>query len=118
MGRKSYFAFVAALAAIFAMAAVVPAEAGRGHGKGWKGGGGRYVQNNYYVRRGNSSNALAAGLNNGAGGTVQEATQMLWNTYQPYMVWYYLGAFGLVGTVGMIIFYFATRSAKIESPDE
>lgn len=62
MGQKSYFAFVAALAAIFAMAAVVPAEAGRGHGKGWKGGGGRYVQNNYYVRRGNSSNALAAGL--------------------------------------------------------
>ena len=46
---------------MFALATAVPAEAGRGHGKGWKGGG-RYVQNNYYVRRGNSSNALAAGL--------------------------------------------------------
>jgi hypothetical protein len=66
MGRKSYFAFIAALAAIFAMTTVAPAEAGRGHGKGgygkgWKGG--RYVQNNYYVRRGgNNWNAFGAGL--------------------------------------------------------
>ncbi len=53
--------------------------------------------------------ALAAALHGGAGGTVKEATQILWDTYHPYMVWYYLGGFGLAGTIGMIIFYFATR---------
>ena len=64
MGRKSYFAFVAALAAVFALSAAMPAEAGRGRGHGWKGGhSGRYVQNNYYGRRGgNNWNALGAGL--------------------------------------------------------
>jgi len=67
MGRKSYFGLVAALAAIFALTAAVPAEAGRGHGKWWKGGGGKYIQNNYYGRPygrrgGGNSNALAAGL--------------------------------------------------------
>jgi hypothetical protein len=77
MGRKSYFAFVAAFVAVFALVAAVPAEAGRGHGKGWKGGhGGRYVQNNYYGRpygyRGGGSNvsALGAGLVGLAAGAV------------------------------------------------
>ncbi len=55
--------------------------------------------------------ALAGALNGGAGVTVEEATKVLWNTYDPYMVWYYLGAFGLAGTVGMLIFYFATRKS-------
>ena len=44
-----------------------------------------------------------------AGATVEEATQLLWNTYHPYMVWYYLGAFGLLGTIGMTVFYFVIR---------
>ncbi len=52
---------------------------------------------------------LAASLHGGAGGTVQEATQLLWSLHHPYMVWVYLGLFGLGGTLGMIIFYFATR---------
>lgn len=55
--------------------------------------------------------ALAGSLHAGAGGTVTEATQLLWNMHHPYMVWVYLGAFGLAGTVGMILFYFATRKA-------
>ena len=54
---------------------------------------------------------MAAAMNGGAGATVEEATKLLWNTYHPYMVWYYLGAFGLVGTIGMVIFYFATRKS-------
>ncbi|WP_069443420.1 BA14K family protein [Methyloceanibacter stevinii] len=77
MGRKSYFAFVAALVAVFALVAAAPAEAGRGHGhghgKGWRGGpGGPYVQNNYYGRRGGGSNinALGAGLVGLAAGAV------------------------------------------------
>jgi len=40
-----------------------------------------------------------------------EAQQALWDMYHPYVVWIYLGIFGLVGTIGMIIFYFATRRA-------
>jgi len=53
---------------------------------------------------------MAAALHNGAGGTVQEATRILWDLHHPYMVWYYLGGIGLVGTIGMILFYLVTRS--------
>ncbi|BAQ18158.1 hypothetical protein GL4_2724 [Methyloceanibacter caenitepidi] len=77
MGRKSYFAFVAALVAVFALVAAAPAEAGRGHGnKGWRGGpGGPYVQNNYYgrpygYRGGSNVSALGAGLVGLAAGAV------------------------------------------------
>lgn len=42
---------------------------------------------------------------------VWAVTDMLWDMHDPYMVWVYLGAIGMVGTVGMIIFYFATRKA-------
>jgi len=53
---------------------------------------------------------MAAALHNGAGGTVQEATRILWDLHHPYMVWYYLGAIGLAGTIGMILFYIVTTS--------
>lgn len=43
---------------------------------------------------------------------VRAATQTLWDLHHPYMVWVYLGAIGLAGTLGMIGFYFATRSAR------
>jgi len=53
----------------------------------------------------------------GDGISTQEATQMLWNLHHPYMVWYYLGAIGLLGTIGMTLFYFATseRSQDAQS---
>ncbi len=38
-----------------------------------------------------------------------KATQLLWDKYHPYQVWYYLGFVGLLGTIGMIIFYFVTK---------
>ncbi|MHC4945805.1 MAG: MFS transporter, partial [Planctomycetota bacterium] len=41
--------------------------------------------------------------------SVQEATRVLWENYRPDMVWYYLGIIGLAGTLGMFIFYLATR---------
>jgi hypothetical protein len=44
-----------------------------------------------------------------------KATKMLWDKYHPYTVWYYLGFVGLVGTIGMIIFYFATAKPKTTS---
>lgn len=63
IGRKGHLAMLGAFIAVFALMAAVPAEAGRGHKKGWKGGGGHYVQNNYYGRRSsNGLNALGAGI--------------------------------------------------------
>ena len=41
----------------------------------------------------------------------RQASQVLWDMHHPYMVWIYLGIFGVIGTVGMIIFYFTTRKA-------
>lgn len=46
---------------------------------------------------------------------VKQATRVLWDNYHPYMVWYYLGAVGLLGTIGMIIFYFVTKKPKDET---
>ena len=56
--------------------------------------------------------ALAASLHGGTGGTLAEATRLLWDLHHPYMVWYYLGAIGLIGTVGMAIFYLVARPPR------
>jgi POT family proton-dependent oligopeptide transporter len=45
---------------------------------------------------------------------VQQATQVLWDLHHPYMVWYYLGVIGLLGTLGMMLFYLFVR--KEQSP--
>ena len=47
-----------------------------------------------------------------------EAVRFLWDTYDPWLVWYYLGAFGIAGTIGMIIFYLATKKSVAESEEE
>ena len=39
-----------------------------------------------------------------------EGTGALWDLHHPYMVWYYLGAMGLLGTIGMILFYFLSQA--------
>jgi BA14K-like protein len=69
MGKTTFTALIAALVGLMALTLAAPAEAGRGngYGKGWKGGGGgRYVQNNYYGRGGygrrDNYDALGAGL--------------------------------------------------------
>jgi hypothetical protein len=62
---------------------------------------------------------LAQSLHDGAGGTLKEATQLLWDLHHPYMVWVYLGLIGLAGTLGMILFYFAairTRTPAAQEP--
>jgi proton-dependent oligopeptide transporter, POT family len=46
---------------------------------------------------------------------MKQATQVLWDLHHPYMVWVYLGLMGLIGTIGMIIFYFATAKSKTTS---
>ncbi len=44
--------------------------------------------------------------------SVQQATQLLWDLHHPYQVWIYLGAIGLLGTIGMIYFYRATKTTQ------
>jgi len=55
---------------------------------------------------------IADSLHGGLGGTVQEATRLLWELHHPWLVWVWLGAIGLAGTVGMVVFYLATRTAR------
>jgi len=58
----------------------------------------------------NEARALAAGDFN-------LANKTLWDTYNPAIVWYYLGGIGLLGTIGMIIFYFVTRNVRPEEEE-
>ncbi|MFH1132796.1 MAG: MFS transporter, partial [Pseudomonadota bacterium] len=60
---------------------------------------------------------LAQSMNGGAGVSVKDATQMLWKKHKPYMVWYYLGIIGLAGTIGMIVFYLATKKSTESGKD-
>jgi hypothetical protein len=49
---------------------------------------------------------------------LSQATQLLWDLHHPYMVWVYLGIFGVVGTIGMIVFYLVTKGTKHTAPVE
>ncbi|MCK4342079.1 MAG: MFS transporter [Phycisphaerae bacterium] len=46
----------------------------------------------------------------------EQTKQTLWDKYHPYLVWVYLGVIGLLGTIGMIIFYLVTRKKIAEEP--
>jgi len=61
---------------------------------------------------------MAALLHGGRGGTVEEATRLLWDLHQPYLVWYYLGAIGLAGTLGMVVFYVIAGKARPADGEE
>ena len=50
--------------------------------------------------------------------SVRDATEMLWNLHHPQMVWYYLGAMGVLGTIGMILFYLFTRKEQLANKGE
>jgi len=47
----------------------------------------------------------------------EKTTDILWNKYSPYSVWYYLGGIGLLGTIGMIIFYLTSKKNVSKSED-
>jgi MFS family permease len=49
---------------------------------------------------------------------LHRATELLWRTYRPQQVWYYLGAVGLAGILGMSLFYAATRHRAAAPPAE
>jgi hypothetical protein len=59
--------------------------------------------------------AMAATLNGGHGGTVEEATRLLWQMHHPWRVWAILGAVGLAATGAMIGYYLRTKSCGISS---
>ena len=59
--------------------------------------------------------AMAATLNGGKGGTVEEATHLLWQAHHPWIVWVILGAVGLVATVAMMGYYLKTKDRGISS---
>ncbi len=42
---------------------------------------------------------------------IRAATDILWDLHHPYVIWVYLGAVGLVGALGMMIFYFAIKKS-------
>jgi MFS family permease len=54
-------------------------------------------------------------LNGGQGGTLDEATALLWKVGDPWRVWVILGAVGLVSTLGMIAYYRKTKHSGISS---
>ncbi|MCX5797023.1 MAG: MFS transporter [Elusimicrobia bacterium] len=59
--------------------------------------------------------AMAATLNGGKGGTVEEATRLLWDLHHPWKVWVILGAVGLVATLAMVGYYYKTKDRGISS---
>jgi len=59
--------------------------------------------------------AMAAAMNNGKGGTVEEATALLWNMHHPWRVWVILGGVGLAATVAMMGYYMKTKDRGISS---
>lgn len=48
----------------------------------------------------------------------KKTTDVLWDFYGPYSVWFYLGGIGLIGTIGMIIFYFASKKHMKKAKEE
>ena len=43
------------------------------------------------------------------------ATELLWNTYHPWIIWTILGAIGTASMVGMIVFYYKSGMSKAEA---
>ncbi|MDP8208685.1 MAG: MFS transporter [Candidatus Electryonea clarkiae] len=48
-------------------------------------------------------------------GTVDEATVVLWNMHDPWIVWVILGVIGLVSTVAMVGYYYKTKNQSLTS---
>jgi hypothetical protein len=44
-----------------------------------------------------------------------EVTQLLWNTYHPYTLWYQFAAIGILSAIGM--FFYGRSARKWEAPD-
>ncbi len=49
--------------------------------------------------------------------TSEEATKVLWEAYNPWVLWFFLGGVGLLSLIGMIIIYFKTPSSQDKKDD-
>ncbi len=58
---------------------------------------------------------MASLLNNGQGATLDQATRLLWEMHDPWIVWVILGALGLVSTLAMMGYYYKTKHTGISS---
>jgi MFS family permease len=58
---------------------------------------------------------MAAALNNGRGGTVEEATNLLWQAHHPWIVWVILASVGLAATFAMMIYYVRTKNRTAQA---
>jgi len=58
---------------------------------------------------------MASMMNDGRGATVDDATRVLWQLHDPWMVWVILGAVGAVSTIAMVCYYFKTKHTGLSS---
>ena len=49
----------------------------------------------------------------GGEATVYDAVNLLWNTYQPWIIWLILGAVGLASLVGMVALHYRARKVQV-----
>lgn len=70
------------------------------------------------IPRENVMDTMASMMNGGAGATVDDATRLLWNMHDPWIVWVILTGVGAVSTVMMVVYYFKTRGQSLSSRAE
>ncbi|MFH1861463.1 MAG: MFS transporter [bacterium] len=63
----------------------------------------------------NVMDTMASMLNGGQGASVDEATRILWELHDPWIVWVILGVLGLVSTLAMMGYYYKTKATGISS---
>ncbi len=63
----------------------------------------------------NVMTTMASMMNNGSGASVDDATRVLWELHDPWIVWVILGTIGTVSTVAMVGYYFKTKHTGISS---
>jgi hypothetical protein len=73
-----------------------------------------YLANNYNLTDVARTNAMDK-LVEVTGMTHQQATNVLWDTYDPYSLWYRFAAIGLASAVGMLLYGMWVR--RHEAPD-
>jgi hypothetical protein len=67
------------------------------------------------VPRENVMDTMASMMNGGGGASVDDATQLLWNMHDPWIVWPILTGIGGISTILMVIYYYRTRGQSLTS---
>ena len=49
---------------------------------------------------------------------VYQATQVLWDTYHPWVIWIILGVIGIISMIGLIFFYYMSGMAAKDNAEE